>query len=671
MTASPVSLNTGSHVVEVHADIVKGSSRTFSFSVQTPSDILVSDSNYGANLSVSGTFPMSTSQTTINSGSVSVTTDPNFTTTQALISASNVTLGQWLAKAYGEDMRLGQIKVKLQLSGTSVSGNYINNIALYVNGAQVGTTQNWAVGAGTNATTTLTFGSGNLVTLYAGQEVVLSVKGDTSLASTVTGVTASVVLPANQAQGLSSYTTWPPSESTFSGQNLSFVSGALTVSANPSFSNISVGPNVSKQKIGSYVLKASNADSVQVTQITVGVGGSLPIQYLSNLYISDNTTPVFPQSQNTFTTNFTIGPNQSHVVDVYADIGNQTGTVTTTLSVTARAVQSNAQLPSSSPVSGQTISVNTGTLGTPALVQSKSLTSRYVAGDTSGQVLATYNFTSSGGSVTIEELYFNVTSTPASTTITSVKVGNSTGLVLYSGATGSATVSGLNLVVPGNNLAGLDVPVEVTYTSVGPSGSPSGVTAQFALTGYKARSGSSVTINNSLNVAANTVKLVAGYPTLSVSTPSNTFSNGSVLELIKLRIGSVGGTINVGTTTFVVSSNNIGNVTVGTPKLYDAENNELAGANCTAGAPGSSVTVTCALPSGYNISGGSYVDLTLKAQVTGASIPGSGTYGVLTALGAANTFSWSDVSGGAGPYTTDNTTYFLNYPTQNASVRNY
>ena len=666
MTSSPISLSTGSHTLEVHADVVKGSSRTYSFSIQTPSDVMFTDSNYGVNITPTATFPLSSAQQTVSAGSLSVTTDPNFTTNQTLGSASNVTLGQFSAKAYGENMRVGSLQVQLNLTGTSTASNYINNIAVYVNGAQVGSTQNWAVGSATNGSTTLTFGSGNLFTLNAGDSAIIAVKGDTSLATTTTAVKVSLIEPANSLQGLASYTTSPTSTQTASvGQTLSLVSGQLTISADPAYGNQTFASNVAKQEIASYVLQASNVDSVQVTQVSVNLTASngFALTNLSNLYITDNQTPVYPQSSNTFSTNFTIQPGASHTIGVYADIGNATGTVTSSITVAARAVTSNAQVGNTVAVAGQTMTIGNGTLGTPTFVASVSPASQYVQGGLQNYNVATYNFTSSNGPATINELKFNVDS--ASTTVTQVAVGGVSAPVV----SGVADLTGLNIAVP-NDYAGTNQAVSVSYISVGPNGIPSGITSDIRLTYVKYVSGGT-TLTLSPNATSTTMDLVAAYPTITASNTTNSGLGTGEQHLYDMTVAANGGTIALGTTTFTVSASGItGSPTLTNPRLAIG-NTTVSNSSCTSATTSlaSALTVTCALPANYNIAAPSNVTFSLYGTISG-TLGNAGASSITTALGVASTTSWSDVSGNGGPYTTTNTTYLANYPTQTWSIHN-
>jgi len=59
---------------------------------------------------------------------------------------------------------------------------------------------------------------------------------------------------------------------------------------------------------------------------------------LANLYVSDNVTPVLPQTSNNFPVNFTIPTNTTHNVDVYADLGNIAFNTTTQVALLLTAV---------------------------------------------------------------------------------------------------------------------------------------------------------------------------------------------------------------------------------------------------------------------------------------------------------------------------------------------
>src|SRR5207249_65352 len=130
--------------LEVRGDVVKGSSRTFSFTLQNASDLVLVDSSYGVNISATApvnatTFSsVASASTLISNGSVTITTDPSFTASQVVLNSSGVTLGKWIIKAYGEDEKVMSVQLLPVISGTATTTETINNLSLFVNGAQVG-----------------------------------------------------------------------------------------------------------------------------------------------------------------------------------------------------------------------------------------------------------------------------------------------------------------------------------------------------------------------------------------------------------------------------------------------------------------------------------------------------------------------------------------------------
>jgi hypothetical protein len=195
--ATPYLLKTGAHTIDVRGDIVKGSFRTYQFSIENVADLMLEDTNLmGVNVSTYvGTSPLTQgtsayTSTTINKGSVTVNVDPSFVANKVTGGATNVPVGQFTLKAYGEDVKVNSIKVGFATTTIST----LNNVSLYVNGGQVGTSVNW-----TGATTTFNLGSSLIIP--AGQTVTLTVKADivnTSNAAYTSGTIAAVLGGATQ-----------------------------------------------------------------------------------------------------------------------------------------------------------------------------------------------------------------------------------------------------------------------------------------------------------------------------------------------------------------------------------------------------------------------------------------------------------------------------------------
>lgn len=674
LSNSPVSLATGNRTLEVRGDVVNGSTRQFSLSLQTMSDLVLVDSNYGVNLSVSvsggGNLPASPTATTVNGGSVSIQQDASYTVTQVVSNSSNVTLGKWTMKAYGEDVKVMSLTLTPSFSGASTTNEGINNLALYVNGGQVGSSQNWVNTSGGFPFTTTTYGSGNLFTLTAGQTVTVEAKGDLTLVdgTSVTGVNVTLGTPANQLQGVYSFNLSPSSVTTYSGQTLSLVTGALTRTKNPNFASQTVAPNVVKQKIGSFVIQASNAEPVRVTNIAVALFGSVNYStQLANLSISEgNGQPVSPQSSNNFPVDFTLAANASKTIDVFADVGNTSGTVSTTLSVTAQGTSgTNASF---SGLVGQTITVQNGTLNYPSNVTNNSLAEQYVLGGTDQSNFAVFNFKASGSPVVVDELAFSFGGTSVvagDEPVTSVTINNMTFPVINH----SVTTTNLNLTVP-SSYAGLDLPVAVHFANVGQNAAEGGKTATMTLKYVKSHVGNTFTTTNTLSVSSNAVTLVASKPSVSVVASASKLSTGLVkvggftvtadakgdisLSTTTLRLGTTGNTTVSSTAAKITEGNNTTAISGATVSLSDI-------------AAGSTGSMTVAWGD-YKIAAGT--SKTFWVWVTAKNVSGdAGSQGINMQLvnDSANDFVWNDVEGDATGLTG---TLLYSFPSESVSIYN-
>ncbi len=683
LTGAPITLNTGSQTIELRGDVVKGSSFNFSFRLQTVSDIVLVDTNYNVNIASTGTFPAVPSTiTTVSSGTVSVQLDPAYTTTQVVSNSANLNLGQWTMKAYGEDVKVQSLQAIVYFfdslgNATTTNGSTsegFNNLALQVNGGGVGSTQN-AVAIGATSVTK-TFGSTNLFTIPAGQTVTVSVKGDMTVVSgtKVASVRVDLFAASNTYQGVTSYTTTPtsPTTATYTGTTLSVVSSSVTTAKNSGYANQNVASNTLNQKIGSYVIQASNADGVRVTSLTVAIGGTLnssnPTQAMANLYVktpNGQTNPSNPQSSNNFSVDFTVAANTTATVDVYADITNSTGTASTSFSGSGTGVTSgqavylnSTGLSGGAAVSGQVVTVGSGVLSTPTKTSASPLAQLVVGGKTA-QPLATYNFVSTSSSITITEVHFAASGTSilnSDTPITKVSMGGKDGTVVGN----TVNITGLNLVVP-SGYAGLDVPVTVDYATVGLGGVTSNKTVQLVLNYVKYLSGSN-TVTITPSVATNYMTIVGTVPTVSLAAAGGNLITGTI------KIGSV-----------VVAADSAGQVvltqlpiavsTSGTVTLATGSNvvvKDTNGGTITTtdsgftGAGANTITFT----GGYSIAAGTSKTFDIYVTI-GGSLGSAGTSRVTLGLGSSANFLWNDVNGnvtgvtGASIYNYPNTTVSL------------
>ncbi len=177
MSGAPLSLSTGSHTLEIRGDVVKGSSFSFTVSLQQSSDLMVMDPQVGVNVSVCGNTSCSTSFSastggliTIGSGSFTGVVDPTFSSlTNVTAGASNVTIAKFKLHGYGEDVKVTSLPITPVMtftattysSGTVTAGSQSITVASTA-GASVGSTvtiagATAAVGTVTSVTSSTVF----------------------------------------------------------------------------------------------------------------------------------------------------------------------------------------------------------------------------------------------------------------------------------------------------------------------------------------------------------------------------------------------------------------------------------------------------------------------------------------------------------------------------------
>ena len=181
---TPLLLRSGQRTLEVRADNLAGSGRTFQFTIESAGDALFTDSAYNAYIaltsSVSGCstyWTLNCAQapvTTIGQGVLTLQSDPAFTSTRAIGGASQVTIAKYVARAYGEDAKVYTLTVNPSITSgvTNPAGGLgLKNVALYLNGGQIGTQQDLTSNNGF-----VTFNLGSQFIVPAGTSVSLEVK---------------------------------------------------------------------------------------------------------------------------------------------------------------------------------------------------------------------------------------------------------------------------------------------------------------------------------------------------------------------------------------------------------------------------------------------------------------------------------------------------------------
>lgn len=666
--ATPFLLKTGSHTIEVRGDVVKGSARNFYFTVENVADLMFEDSNLmGVNVSATVNSAALTQSSgkyrtiTVNTGSVTVSVDPAFNTNKVTGGATNVPVGQFTMKAYGEDVKVNTLKVTFATTTIST----LNNVSLYINGGQVGTSQNFTVATAAAGGISYTLGSSLIIP--AGSSVTLTVKADivnTSNAAYTSGTLAAIVGgETNNAQGQNSNEIMSVASATVTGNVLTIGSGAGTFARTAGFSAVTVSPNSNGVKIGSFTIQANSSEDIKVNSIGVNpVVATYAQTNVSNLRVMSNGatvgTPVGNPAAGTSTFSFSdivIPANGTRTFDVYADIGSATsGTVTTAMDISYRGSISNTSTVSAA--AGVAITSSVSSLAASTLQSSSPVAQYVVGGSTFG--IATFNLktASAGTSATVRELRFSTTGTDA---IESITVGGVTSPVV----SGTSTVTGLNIAI---SSTGTDVPVTVKYSgfqnsTTGGSLQTSVASTSVSLSYVEATSGSGTVITNGTVVASNTHTLVASKPIVTVGAGNtDTLVLGAENKVGEFTVtADANGKIAVATTSIDLSAVGVTGVQFSSLRIADG-NTTISNTVVT----GSSTAVVN-FNTAYEISAGQPKTFSLYAVVAGTAQASITPY-VTAKLTSGATFYWKDVIGGN---TVQQGALIYNFPTNSFTTK--
>ncbi len=683
LSSSPVTLNTGASTLTLQGNIIGGSNRSVSFSIENAADLQVVDSNYNVAVLPTG-IPAASGLQTINAGQVVVNLDPSFNGTTITGGTSNTEIAQYTFTAYGEAMKISSLNVNFTANGINGNGK-LANVHLTVNGGQIGTTQNWTGAA-------LTFQLGSSLVIPAGTTDTIGVYADTidTAGTDITAGTLQATLSgaANNAQGQSSLALATVPTAGIAGNTMTVSTAAVSISTNTSFVAQNILAQTQKQLIGSYVISAGAAEGVKLTGMTVGVvvdGTNMTLNDVTNLTTDQTGTQTYgtPTATNNFPISTTIAANSSLTVNVYANIGAAaaTGTIHTSLALTGLGATSNTAI-NVAAVNGPTLTVAAGSLTNPPTLDVTALPSQFVLGGNSVSNAAVYNFVSNVGTSTITEMKFMVaggqTASPATSfnsgvsPIQSVTVGGVTVPVVSDGNGNLvADVTGLNITIPVQN-GGQTVTVTPNLNTVGTNGVTSGAKFNLDLLYVKYMVGSSVDTmgsltvgNNALTVLSNPLKAVASDPTVSLASGGNSLTPGSnVIATVTVTANAAG---NVTVTQLPLTINTNG-ATVAADTLVVKNTSTGATTTATNAAinPGTAFTGNIDVSAIGSVPAGTTVTFAVIAgNVTESGTGNSIVTAIVNTTPAA--FLWNDVKGGGANLTGS---YILNYPTNAVSVSN-
>ena len=586
LSAAPIAITKGqAKTITVYADIVGGATKTIRIGLEKSSDIFLKDtaySNYvmvGIGSATTAFTPNRTSSRTIDQGTVTVTRRSDSPSAAVVLNASNVSLAKFDVKANGEEIKINSLRVQAYVNDTDVV--YLRNGSLLLDGVQVGNTQ--VINTDKASTTYQTFNIYQKIS--AGVTKTLEVKADvygcsTTACATNTLDTANTILikiiggDIDNAQGMSSLAMIDAPAATAEATTLDIGTGALTLKANPAYSNQSTAPG-SDTKIGSFVLTSAEYDAINISAFTVAVNvTTMALTDLSNIYLKyDGSTTAAKgtvSSSNVFSVSTTLGTSKSMTIDVWSTIASTvtSGSVYTTLAITAtRATDGNDA--SKTAVTGQTITVAAANLSTKKA--SDSPDTAIVVGQSTDVLM---------GKFTLSALYEAFTVTRAKITVDTGTDDDFVSLYLkYKNAAGTTVTSsslplsdrvadftGMTMYVPNGGNANLEVYANLNAVAVAGYAN-SGDLPRVALTYYKASSGSNPSWIGDVTSAgtkdedlgakgkqANQMLLYKTQPTVAISgTTTGTLTNAPTLY--KFTIGADSkGEVEVKKITFNVST---------------------------------------------------------------------------------------------------------------------
>ncbi len=552
LSASPFSMTKGtSKILKLYANIVKGSTRTFKFTLQYPTDFIAKDANYGVYVPAytGGTWSViqPVGNYKIAAGSMSVTKATDSPTGNVALDSTNVTLAKYDFKAVGEDIKISTLGVT---AATSIKNGGLDNGKIYLDGVQVGSTKDLTEEGETP--TSFTFGTSFVVP--AGTTGVVEIKADIKTATSTSLATAETITiyleeGTDNAQGQSSLTVLAIPATDKLANALTVQAGSLTFTISSAYGAQNTVKPATEFKIGSFSMLAGSTEGVSIDSITI-VFDSTEKDYMENLRLKVGadeigSIKVTPSTSNLFSVNVPIAKGGSKMVDVYADILADASTITPQVYGTGTTVDTSVSVAAGASddlVALQTISVAISSL-TLALA-SDALDASILTGQSTDVELAKYTFSSLYEGFTVSEV--KIETLPGTD-------DNIVGLYLkYKNAAGETVTSSVlplidreaNFVtmtfdVPANTDANLAV--YGNLNSVASAGyADTGDQPQLSLTYYKASSGSQSSYTGPSTSEYNNVTLSAASTAGAVTTWSTEKQVGSYSALIDHLIGASG-----------------------------------------------------------------------------------------------------------------------------------
>ncbi len=640
LAGAPINFTTGqTKTLKVFADVDKGSTRTYNFTLQEATDVVVKDTNYDVYVmpypTTVGTWAVvEGGSVEINAGSLSVVKATDSPSGNVSKDATNVSIGMWDLKATGEDMKVKNFDVNVATTLNSEGG--LDNGKVFYNGVQVGSTKDLTEATDVN----FTFGSSLIVP--AGTTGSLEVKADMKTATSAAlaaasgnTIVASIGTGSTNVQKMSSlaYGSYPSTDK--AANSLSVQTGSLAITEYAGYGDQTMVAGTVEAKVASAVLTSGSAEGVNITSLTVALDATeYNSSTSSDLLLKDDqgnqlgVTRVAPGSSNIFSVNFDIPASGSKIVEVYTSFTSSANAGEYTANLAAEG----SGLITSNSISGSATDLQTITLGTGSLsatTDASQPSSDIILAGTTKQFMNAIKFSALYEDFEVQELTVVVddtTNDPDNLGKIYLEYPTKTGTGTAEGylASGSITFTGINFYIARDNSAVLKIYSDVTTISAGAdSGDEFSLDFDVNATYKHIGLGSGTTETTGTNVAATDVEgsnmvLRKTRPTFTnVSLPASAPADGNSNVISKFTVAAEGSEdVSLYQLEWDVSTSGL---EVTAPVLYDGSDDQAITASSTT-ITGSVITIS--FTTEEVISAGSSKTFYLKATIANSGTSG-------------------------------------------------
>ncbi|MBP9852050.1 MAG: hypothetical protein KBC67_02190 [Candidatus Pacebacteria bacterium] len=583
LASMPVSLVAGSRVVRVDADVVSGASRTVQLALRQAADIDLVDSSFGVNItpamlngSASGTaLPWTgTTASTISGttgGTLTIEKDVTSPSSNATLNGNDVNFGTFKMTAYGEAIKVENLRVTFTASNGSVGS--LRNGRLLINGVQYGSSTTLNEDSQSPAYTQFTTN----YTIMPGTSVMVEVRADAydnegtnDLVANDT-ITAKIAAGSSNAMKIDSLGSLSVPSSAVSANTITVKSAALTLSRNNTYAaSQNTTLPATNFKIGAYNLAGSSVEDVLLTTLSFDIdevtNATFTESDITNMYVVvkdangstvAQTSPIATLSSdgqdNNFSINYTLVKNTNVSIELYANLGS-TVTVAdsfrTDLTVTGTSLVGGASVTATSAdTQGQTIIY--GAASITATVDSSTPVAGIVY-DNQTVETAAFKFAAVTSGYNVTDVTLTLGSN-ATTVASNVMLYDGATLLATQPSATTVTFSGLNWNVPANMNKVLSVKLQLGSVGVGAGTSGSALTT--TMTSFTATSTSTgvSAAGTESDPAGNGLYAFASIPVITQQAlANNILSNVSSKPLLKFKVDAMGGPIGWNEFTFDV-----------------------------------------------------------------------------------------------------------------------